>query len=89
MRMCIVNIYIYKVIYIYIIMETNTKIKKIFDQFDRDKDGYINKTELNKLAIALNNPLSPPELQDLFRDLDIDKSGKITWEEFIKYWIKE
>ena len=70
-------------------METNTKIKKIFDQFDRDKDGYINKTELNKLAIALNNPLSPPELQDLFRDLDIDKSGKITWEEFIKYWIKE
>tara|TARA_B110000908_G_C10247883_1_gene449914 strand:+ start:68 stop:280 length:213 start_codon:yes stop_codon:yes gene_type:complete len=70
-------------------MEKTTKIKKIFDQFDKDKDGYINKKELNSLAIALNNTLSPAELQDLFRDLDIDNSGKITWEEFIKYWIKE
>tara|TARA_B110000902_G_scaffold143316_1_gene165265 strand:+ start:249 stop:461 length:213 start_codon:yes stop_codon:yes gene_type:complete len=70
-------------------MEKTTKIKKIFDQFDKDKDGYINKKELNSLAIALNNQLSPAELQDLFRDLDIDNSGKITWEEFIKYWIKE
>ena len=70
-------------------MEKTTKIKKIFDQFDKDKDGYINKKELNSLAIALNNTLSPAELQDLFRDLDIDNSGKITWEEFIKYWIKD
>tara|TARA_B100000768_G_scaffold49738_1_gene48537 strand:- start:9880 stop:10083 length:204 start_codon:yes stop_codon:yes gene_type:complete len=65
------------------------KIKKIFDQFDKDKDGYINKKELHALAIALNNTLSPAELQDLFRDLDIDNSGKITMGEFIKYWIKE
>ena len=70
-------------------MEKTTKIKKIFDQFDKDKDGYINKKELNSLAIALNNQLSPAELQDLFRDLDIDNSDKITWDEFIKYWIKE
>ena len=64
------------------------KIKKIFDQFDKDKDGYINKKELHTLAIALNSTLSPAELQDLFRDLDIDNSCKITMGEFIKYWIK-
>jgi len=69
-------------------MEKTIKIKKIFDQFDKDKDGYINKKELNNLASALDNQLSPAELQDLFRDLDIDNSGKITWEEFIKYWLK-
>ena len=62
------------------------EVKKIFNQFDKDKNGYINKSELKNLSIALNNPLENAELQDLFRDLDEDRSGKISWEEFIKYW---
>jgi Ca2+-binding EF-hand superfamily protein len=61
-------------------------IKKIFDQFDKDKNGYINKTELETLSKALNNPLSPAELCDLFKDFDEDRSGKISLKEFIKYW---
>ena len=64
------------------------RIKQIFNQFDKNKNNTIEKNELTTLAIALNNSLSPAELQDLFRDLDIDNSGKITWEEFIKYWLK-
>ena len=65
------------------------EIKKIFNQFDKNKNGYIDKNELSSLAIALNDPLSPAELQDFFKNLDKDKSGKISWEEFIKYWMSE
>ena len=62
------------------------KIKNIFTQFDKNKNETIEKNELNALAIALNNPLSAAELHDFFRAIDFDKSGIITWDEFIAYW---
>ena len=61
-------------------------IRNIFNQFDKDKSGTIEKKELATLCIALNDPLSPPELQDFFKQVDKDNSDKITWQEFINYW---
>mgnify|MGYP006152447051 CR=1 FL=1 len=62
------------------------RIKQIFNQFDKNKNNTIEKNELATLAIALNNPLSPAELQDFFKEFDKDNSSTITWEEFIEYW---
>ena len=62
------------------------RIKQIFNQFDKNKNNTIEKNELATLAIALNNPLSPAELQDFFKEFDKDNSSIITWEEFIEYW---
>ena len=61
-------------------------VKQIFFQFDKNKNNTIEKKELQTLAIALNNPLSPAELADFFKSIDNDNSSSITWEEFIKYW---
>ena len=61
-------------------------IKTIFNQFDKNKNGYIEKKELQTLSIALNDTLSPAELSDFFRAIDKDNSSQIAWEEFIKYW---
>ena len=66
--------------------EETLAIKRIFEQFDRDKDGFINKRELDTLATALNDPLTPAELANFFKGLDKNNSGKITWNEFIAYW---
>ena len=62
------------------------RIKQIFNQFDKNKNNNIEKNELATLAIALNNSLSPAELQDFFKEFDKDNSSTITWEEFIEYW---
>jgi Ca2+-binding EF-hand superfamily protein len=62
------------------------KLRQIFDRFDKNKNGYINKKELCTLAIALDDPLSTAELHDFFSKVDVDNSGKISWEEFVKYW---
>ena len=62
------------------------RIKQIFNQFDKNKNGSIDKKELYTLSIALNNPLSPAELQDFMRSFDKDNSSSISWEEFIDYW---
>jgi len=52
----------------------------------KNKNGTIGKTELAALSIALNNPLSPAELSDLFKQFDKDNSSQISWDEFICYW---
>ena len=61
-------------------------IKSIFNQFDKNKNGTIGRSELTTLSIALNNPLSPSELSDLFRQFDENHNGIISWDEFIRYW---
>jgi Ca2+-binding EF-hand superfamily protein len=66
--------------------EEIARIKQIFNQFDKNKNNTIEKKELQTLAIALNDPLSPAELQDFFKKIDKDNSTSITWEEFIEYW---
>ena len=65
------------------------RLREIFDQFDKNKSGYIDKKELGTLAIALNDPLSPAELHDFFSKVDADNSGEISWDEFIKYWTSD
>jgi Ca2+-binding EF-hand superfamily protein len=62
------------------------RIKQIFNQFDKNKNGTIEKKELRTLCIALNDPLSLAELHDLMSAFDKDNSSTISWEEFIQYW---
>jgi len=62
------------------------RIKQIFNQFDKNKNGTIEKKELGTLSIALNDPLSLAELHDLMSAFDKDNSSTISWEEFIQYW---
>lgn len=66
--------------------EELSNIKKIFDQFDKNNSGAIDKKELLTLSIALNNPLSNASLHSFFRELDLDNSSQISWDEFITYW---
>lgn len=70
-------------------MDKITKeIKQIFNQFDKNKNGYLDKKDLNSITLALENPLSPAELQDLFKQIDKDNSGKISLGEFIDYFME-
>ena len=62
------------------------RTKSIFNQFDKNNNGTIEKTELKTLSIALNNSLSSAEFADFFRQIDKDNSSQISWDEFIHYW---
>ena len=61
-------------------------IKKIFNQYDLNKNGTIEKNELSKLCKDLGDPLTKSELDYALYELDTNNSGKIEWEEFIYYW---
>ena len=60
-------------------------IRKIFSQFDTNSNGTISRSELSKLAVALNNTLDNADLADWFKSIDIDRSGTLSFDEFIKY----
>ncbi|MHA1476157.1 MAG: EF-hand domain-containing protein [Promethearchaeota archaeon] len=68
--------------------EEIARIKSIFNQFDKNKNDTIEKAELQTLSIALNDPLSPAELFDFFKQIDENNNGIISWDEFIRYWNK-
>ena len=71
----------------YIKDETTEEARKIFKRFDRDKNNTMEKKELSNLSIALGNPLSPAELQDLLVWWDTNKSTTITLDEFVHFWL--
>lgn len=73
------------------ILADDAKLKKItkaaFDAVDSDKSGYL---EPNELEIVMNNvakdigadPPTKEEVADVLKELDTNKDGKISMEEF-------
>ena len=66
-------------------MQNESKLKQIFCIFDHDENGYIEVPELRETIRGLN--LTEQETQNLIKDFDIDGDGKISFEEFRKYFL--
>ncbi|CAH1795453.1 unnamed protein product [Owenia fusiformis] len=54
-----------------------------FSAFDRDNDGYISKAELSKCLQLLGVSVSDEMLDLMLRQADLDRDGKISFEEFV------
>ncbi|XP_042033050.1 calcium-dependent protein kinase 10-like [Salvia splendens] len=64
-------------------MENEGHFRKAFTFFDKDESGYI---ELDELREALVGDSGEPELEvlnDIMRDVDTDKDGRISYDEFV------
>ena len=59
---------------------TKDKIKQIFNLFDTDGNGYIDKSELKFTFQELK--LSDNEFDNLIKEVDIDGDGRISASEF-------
>lgn len=60
-----------------------------FQYFDEDGNGTLSKDEFYKLYEDLSNyGLLLPSVEDCFDELDADKSGSITFNEYIQWLIK-
>lgn len=60
-------------------------MKEVFDQFDWNKNGTIEKKEFYNFTLALNEPMTPAEMQDFLDAFDTDNSTTISWDEFTVY----
>ena len=59
-------------------------LKKIFEAFDKGKDGQISIDELQQGLTQLKTThFKPEEIFDLFKTIDADKNGRIDYTEFL------
>jgi len=70
------------------------RLQKAFDYFDRDKDGSLNEKEVTNIFsdmginVMLQNGFYQPTPQDrpTLERLDTDKSGKVSYDEYLAYY---
>lgn len=62
------------------------EIREIFDHYDGDSNGYIDRREFADLLDALDAGLDEDELDVGFAEVDANKNGRISFSEFIAWW---
>jgi len=61
-------------------------LRKVFDSFDKDKNGYIDINEIKALSKELGHEISETDVQKIFSEVDTNKDGKISFGEFSIWW---
>ena len=74
-------------------LTTKKKIKNdmkrnIFDNYDKNRKGYLNINEFKLLIKSLGDDFSDYEIRELFKEADSDKNGKLDFIEFLISWDK-
>lgn len=57
--------------------------KEAFDNFDQDKNGSIDSTELATVLRSLGYTPTPMQLKKVMDKVDLDRSGGISFDEFV------
>ena len=61
------------------------QIQTIFNNFDKDKNGTIELSQLREVAEALGEKIAQDQLTDIVQKLDTNGDGKISLDQF-KFW---
>jgi len=69
------------------IEEVKGDINKVFSEFDDDKNGFIDRGELKMVAASLGIDLDVGQVNAMVTDIDLNRDGKISPEEFQLWWL--
>ena len=61
-------------------------VRSMFDKFDADKSGFIDMAELRLCVAQLGCKVSDEELHVMMQQLDVDKDGQVSFQEFAVWW---
>lgn len=67
-------------------MHRDSEIKKVFDLLDVDHSGYLSVDEYPKAVRALGLNPSNSELQEIIKEADKDRDGKLNFQEFLQMY---
>jgi Ca2+-binding EF-hand superfamily protein len=65
------------------------EVREIFNHFDRDGNGTIDRREWGSLLEALDSGFTEEEAAAGLDAVDVNRNGKIELREFIKWWTEQ
>ena len=65
---------------------SDSQLKSLFDEFDRDRSGYLEPNELKQLLINSGEYPNEERINQLIKSVDINKDGKINFNEFLQLY---
>jgi|JI10StandDraft_1071094.scaffolds.fasta_scaffold793699_1 calcium-binding protein CML len=60
-------------------------MRKLFNEFDENKNGFISAFELDLMLKKLELPIAAEQVEPLLRKLDRNQSGSIEYDEFKRF----
>lgn len=65
---------------------TYTDIMDIFNAIDTDGSGFLDKQEVQEMATRLGFPMSTKDVDNAFKQMDVNQDGRVSGKEFVAYW---
>ena len=65
-------------------VDAEEEVLKAFKVFDKEGNGLININELKDIMLNFGNNWSEEELNEMFKEADIDMDGYLNYEEFVR-----
>ena len=62
------------------------RLKGVFDRFDEDQNGTIDRDEFAQFLAAIGKQMSSDQVATGFAQIDRDGSGQIEFDEFVDWW---
>lgn len=66
--------------------ETKPLVRQIFERYEKNKCGWISLSNLQELCYDFGTYLSEEELHLAISEIDVDRDGRLTYEEFMVWW---
>ncbi|CAE6942056.1 HSP70 [Symbiodinium sp. KB8] len=66
----------------------SARVREVFQRFDSDGGGYLDKDELSRVFRTLNSDFTFKDIEALCKELDRGGDGKVSHKEFL-HWLKK
>ena len=64
-------------------------IRKMFKAYDKNRDGFIDRSELREVFKAIRQSKTTVDVDKIIALVDVDKNGKLDYEEFLAFFQKK
>ena len=69
------------------VLSEEEEVMKAFQVFDANGDGHITCNEFTYILCNLGDDrFTKEECADIFKEADLDRSGRLNYKEFVDFW---
>jgi hypothetical protein len=66
--------------------ETKPLVRQVFEKYEKNRSGWISLSDLQELCYDFGTFLSEDELTLAISEIDVDRDGRLSYEEFMVWW---